>query len=130
VLGISLPVGAVTTFLTQPIEFVKTRVQVRTEAVGLRSYGVHMGINPFRVFREVHATGVGMRGFYYGFESALYSRLGYLFVRNSLHKIVYDAVKPKKPFNDLTTREKGVMTGFIGAIAAFATSPFEMVMTR
>jgi solute carrier family 25 oxoglutarate transporter 11 len=43
-----------------------------------------IGINPNKVFREIHETGVGLRGFYYGIEAALLSRVGYLFLRNFL----------------------------------------------
>jgi solute carrier family 25 oxoglutarate transporter 11 len=49
-----------------------------------------MGINPNKVFREIHETGNGLRGFYLGFEAALCGRLLYLFLRNFLHKISYD----------------------------------------
>jgi solute carrier family 25 oxoglutarate transporter 11 len=35
-------------------------------------------------------------------------------------------VKPVKPFNDLTLREKAVLSGSVGAFAAFITSPFEL----
>ena len=89
-----------------------------------------MGINPNKVFREIHQTGGGMRAFYYGFEAALCGRLIYLTLRNFLHKIVYDSVKPIKPSNDLTTREKAVLAGAVGGLAAYLTSPFELIMTR
>lgn len=57
VVGLSLSVNTVSTALTYPMEFVKTRSQVRTEAVGTRSKNLYMGMNPFKVFREIHATG-------------------------------------------------------------------------
>lgn len=44
-----------------------------------------LGVNPWRIFREIHETGRGMAHFYYGFDAALYSRLGYLFIRNFLY---------------------------------------------
>jgi solute carrier family 25 oxoglutarate transporter 11 len=89
-----------------------------------------MGINPNKVFREIHETGVGLRGFYHGFEAALSGRMIYLFLRNFLHKIVYDQIKPVKASNDLTTREKAVLAAAVGGLAAYATSPFELIMTR
>jgi len=53
-----------------------------------------------------------------------------LFLRNFLYKIVYDKVKPVKATNDLTNREKALLSGVVGAAAAYATSPFELIMTR
>lgn len=50
--------------------------------------------------------------------------------RYSSYKFIYDRVKPPKPFNDLTVREKAVLSGSVGAFAAFITSPFELVQTR
>lgn len=130
VLGYGLPIGAFATLVTQPLEFVKTRTQVRAEGVGIQTIRHYMGINPHKVFREVHQTGVGMRGFYYGLDAALLGRLGYLFVRNVAYKYVYDAIKPVKPINDLTNREKALLSGIVGGFAAYVTSPFELVMTR
>jgi solute carrier family 25 oxoglutarate transporter 11 len=57
VVGLSLAANAVSTAVTYPLEFVKTRSQVRTEGVGLRGKNLYMGINPNKVFREIHATG-------------------------------------------------------------------------
>lgn len=86
-----------------------------------------MGVNPWKVFRKIHETGGGLRQFYYGADAALYSRLSYLFVRNYLYKTIYDKVKPVKKTNDLTLREKGVLSAFVGGIAGFISSPFELV---
>jgi solute carrier family 25 oxoglutarate transporter 11 len=83
-------------------------------------------VNPFKIFRQIHETGRGLSGFYYGFDAALFSRLGYLFIRNFLYKTIYDNVKPVKPFNDLTLREKALLSGTVGGLAAFITSPFEL----
>jgi len=58
---------------------------VRTEGIGLRNKYFEMGVNPFKIFRQIHETGRGMSGFYYGFDAALISRLGYLFIRNFLY---------------------------------------------
>jgi len=71
-----------------------------------------------------------MAGFYHGIESHLLSRIGYLAIRNLLYKIIYDAKKPVKPTNDLSTREKAVIAALSGGIAAFVTTPFELVNLR
>lgn len=56
--------------------------------------------------------------------------MGYIFIRNLLYKSLYDANKPFKPTNDLTTREKGVIAAIAGGTAAFVTTPFELINTR
>lgn len=89
-----------------------------------------MGINPFKIFREIHATGNGLRGFYHGFESHLVGRLSYLFIRNLTYKIIYDRTKPVKAHNDLSHREKGAIAAFSGGLAAFLTAPAELVNLR
>lgn len=43
---------------------------------------------------------------------------------------MYDSVKPVKPTNDLSNKEKGVVSGVAGGVAALLTTPFELVMTR
>lgn len=50
------------------------------------------------------ARGGGLMQFYDGFQAAFIGRIGYLVIRNSLYKIIYDATKPAKPYNDLTNR--------------------------
>lgn len=71
-----------------------------------------------------------MMQFYDGFQAAFAARLGYLVIRNSLYKIIYDVVKPKKPFNDLTNREKMAIAGFSGGVAAFVTTPLTLISIR
>lgn len=62
----------------------------------------YQGYNPHKVFRQMHSMGGGMMSFYQGFEANLFSRLGYLAIRNTLYKIIYDNTKPEKQTNDLT----------------------------
>lgn len=69
-------------------------------------------------------------GFYQGFQANLISRLGYLTVRNTLYKVLYDNFKPIKATNDLTYREKAVIAGIAGGIAAYVTTPFTLVSIR
>lgn len=89
-----------------------------------------MGTSGNQIFRQMHETGGGLKIFYSGFQAHLYGRLGYLFVRNTLYKLVYDIVKPVKPSNDLTIKEKMWLAGTVGGIAAFLTSPFELISIR
>lgn len=71
-----------------------------------------------------------MRAFYQGFESHLVGRLSYLLIRNLTYKIIYDRTKPVKAHNDLSNREKGFIAAFSGGLAAFLTSPAELVNLR
>lgn len=64
------------------------------------------------------------------FAEALAGKLGYLAVRNSLYKFIYDMKKPVKPTNDLSHREKGVIAGFSGGVATAVVHPLETIMVR
>lgn len=78
----------------------------------------------------MHETGSGLRGLYTGFEAHFFGRMSYLLVRNSLYKAVYDQIKPIKPSNDLTIKEKMWLAGAVGGLAALVTSPFELISIR
>ena len=62
--------------------------------------------------------------------AAVYGRAVYLGVRNTVYKVIYDHFKPVKKHNDLTNREKAVISGFAGSLAAIASNPFELIYTR
>lgn len=89
-----------------------------------------MGTDAGKIMKTMHSAGGGFSQFYTGFKAHLSSRLGYLLVRNSLYKAIYDEVKPNKPRNDLTYKEKMLLSGFVGGVAAFVTSPLELVSIR
>lgn len=129
-IGSSLVVGAISTALTYPIDFVKTRIQSRAEGIGIRLKGYRAGYNPFLEFRRIHETGRGFSHFYTGLEAALVSRSVYLLTRNLIYKIIYDYTKPAKPSNDLTYREKSVLAGVAGTVAAIVSNPFEVITVR
>jgi len=44
--------------------------------------------------------------------------------------VIYDKVKPRKQHNDLTIKEKSLLAGVAGSVAAIASNPFELVMIR
>jgi len=126
----SITVGLFATALWHPLDLVKTRIQQRAEAIGIRQLGAYGGYNPNKVFREVHAQGNGMKGLYAGIDSALMGRATYLFARNLVYKVIYDRIKPKKATNDLTNREKAVLASFAGAVGAIVSNPFEVALIR
>jgi hypothetical protein len=78
----------------------------------------------------MHSLGGGMLGLYQGFEANLIARLGYLAIRNTLYKVIYDTFKPVKPTNDLTSREKAVIGGIAGGVAAYITTPLTLISIR
>ena len=63
-----------------------------------------MGTRGIKIVNEMHSHGGGFSQFYGGFQAHLYARLSYLFIRNTIYKVIYDQTKPLKPFNDLTIR--------------------------
>ncbi len=65
-----------------------------------------------------------------GVDSYVAGRLTHLFVRNLTYKVIYDIFKPVKPSNDLSNREKAVISGIAGAVAALASNPFDLLNTR
>lgn len=96
----------------------------------MRGLNHHLGYNPFKIFREIHESGRGLRSVYEGLDSFVAARLVHLFVRNFVYKVLYDATKPAKPSNDLTHREKGVIAGIAGGLAAIASNPLDLINTR
>lgn len=54
--------GMAATSVIQPIDMIKVRIQLASEAGGSK--------NPFQVARDIHAYG-GMKAFYAGLDSAL-----------------------------------------------------------
>jgi len=129
-LSSSVGVGLLATALWQPLDMVKTRIQVRAEGIGIRQLGIYAGYNPNKIFREIHAQGNGMKGLYAGLDAALLARGTYLFTRNLVYKVIYDRIKPRKATNDLTTREKSALAAFAGAVGAIVSNPFEVALTR
>lgn len=71
-----------------------------------------------------------MSGIYEGFDAHLYGRLTYLLVRNTLYTAIYNTVKPVKPYNDLSSREKGLIGAVAGAVGAVVSHPFTVVSIR
>ena len=127
---ISTVAGTASALLSQPFEFMKTRIQTINEGIGVRGVRMNMGYNMYKVFTSLHEAGYGSRVLYTGLGDALASRLSFLLVRNSVYKFIYDRRKPRKMTNDLTYREKGVIAGVAGGLGALASNFFETRMVR
>jgi len=78
----------------------------------------------------MHETGIGLKGIYKGISTAIIGRSVYLFVRNGTHKFIYDIVKPVKPTNDLTHKEKAVLAAFSGFMGTLVSNPLDVILTR
>ena len=78
----SLIITSAATTATYPLEFLKTKIQVRAEGYGINQVSVHAGYNPVKVFRQLHAAGYGTASLFTGFQAGFVSRTSYLFVRN------------------------------------------------
>lgn len=89
-----------------------------------------MGYNFFHIFRQFQARGYGASHVFTGFQAAIAGRMSFLFARNLVYKVIYDAKKPKKATNDLTYREKMAISGFAGAVGAVVSNPFEIIKIR
>lgn len=126
----SLFSGLLATSVSHPLEFLKTKIQVYNEGIGIRSKGFSMGYNANKVFQSLYEANYGARVLYTGFYEALAGRLAYLAIRNTIYKTIYDIKKPVKIRNDLTHREKGAIAAVAGGIATAVTHPFETVMVR
>ena len=117
-------------FLPHPLDFLKTKIQIYNEGIGLRGRTWELGYNPYRVFSNFQNNGYGFRVLYTGLQEHLAARLSFLFVRNTVYKIAYDLIKPRKITNDLSAKEKGVLGGLAGIAGAFASNSFECSYVR
>lgn len=128
--AVALISGSLATAVTHPLEFLKTKIQIYNEGIGIRTKGAALGYNANKVFQSLYEANYGARVLYTGFREALMGRLAYLAIRNTIYKAIYDLKKPVKIRNDLTHREKGVIAAVAGGIATYVTHPFETVMVR
>jgi solute carrier family 25 oxoglutarate transporter 11 len=51
-------------------------------------------------------------------------------VRNTIYSLIYNEVKPVKPYNDLSYREKSLIGSFAGAVGTVVSHPFTVVSIR
>ena len=63
---ITLVTGTASTLISQPFEFMKTKIQVINEGIGVRGIRMNMGYNMYKVFTGLHEAGYGSRVLYTG----------------------------------------------------------------
>ena len=89
-----------------------------------------LGYNMYTVYKNFNERGYGSFVLFTGVYERLLSRLSYLTTRNIIYKLIYDQRKPKKWRNDLTPKEKAVISGFAGAVGAIVSNYFECCYVR
>ena len=130
VLPMTLISGAISTLASHPFEFLKTKIQIYNEGIGIRQHRMAMGYNPYLIFRRFHQQGYGTSVLYTGFQQAMQSRMSYLLSRNLAYYFMYSLLKPEKPTNDLNYREKGVIGAIAGALGALVSNQYECAFVR
>ena len=60
-----------------------------------------------------------------GVKENILSRLTYIGIRNTLYKLSYDKLKPKKLTNDLNIYEKSLLGSISGIFGTIASNMFE-----
>lgn len=66
--SISLFAGVVSSALSHPFEFLKTKIQVYNEGIGIRQKGLEAGYNSYRLFVNLHNAGYGTSSLYTGYK--------------------------------------------------------------
>lgn len=57
--SISLTSAAVATTVSHPFDFLKTKIQLYNEGIGIRGRGIDMGYNMYKVFTNFTERGYG-----------------------------------------------------------------------
>jgi hypothetical protein len=89
-----------------------------------------MGYNPNKIIREMHSQGGGFAQFYGGFLAHFSGRMLYLSIRNTIYYLLYENQKPAKLTNDITIKDKMIISGIAGGIAGLIISPLELISVR
>jgi solute carrier family 25 (mitochondrial oxoglutarate transporter), member 11 len=109
--------------VTLPIDYVKVQVQVLAE--GHRHYRPH----PLKITREI-LLNKGVTEFYKGLTGAVYRQLILGTVRLGLYKTLHDRAQSKSPSGTVSVSTKLSLSFICGGLAAWAASPFDLVLIR
>ena len=116
--------GMTATSVVQPVDMVKVRIQLKSEAgAGSKS--------PFKIAREIYKNEGGLKGFYAGIDSALMRQAVYASLRLGLYFNMSDYIRAH--FNNggnLTPAQKISCSLVSGAVGAFVGNPFDVVLVR
>lgn len=128
--ALSLSVGALATAVSQPLDFLKIKTFLINEGIGITGKGYNMGYNPFKIFDNFFNRGYGTRSLYTGFSNAMLGRLSFLVGRNNTYRMFYDYFKPNKAVNDLTYKEKALLSGVSSIVGSVLSNPFMIKYVR
>ena len=76
----------IATSVIQPIDMVKVRIQLKSEANG-------GNLSPFRIAKDIYTTEGGFKGFYSGLDSALLRQAVYATLRLGIYFNLSDHIK-------------------------------------
>ena len=56
----------ISSIISQPFEFLKTKVQIYNEGIGIRGIRMNQGFNSSKIFQDLHMAGYGTKVLYTG----------------------------------------------------------------
>lgn len=113
--------GMAATSVTQPIDTVKVRIQIKGED-GAKN------VSPFAVAREIRQQ-QGIKGFYQGLDSALFRQATYATARFGIYRSISNYIKEKNK-RDLSGGEKIVSSLTAGFLASLIGNPGDLALVR
>lgn len=116
--------GMLSTCVIQPIDMVKVRIQLKSEALGKGAK-----VSPFGIIKDMMANGKGFRQFYRGLDSALMRQITYTTTRLGIYNGLLGAYEEKhhKPAGFLTKSLYGMSAGFLGSLVG---CPSDLILVR
>lgn len=114
--------GMTATAVIQPLDMVKVRIQLGSEAKG--------SVSPFEIARKMYAEEGGISSFYKGLDAALLRQAVYATLRLGLYFNFSDALKKKSGKENLTPSEKAIASLSSGALGSFIATPCDLALVR
>jgi solute carrier family 25 oxoglutarate transporter 11 len=106
-----------------PVDYVKVTIQVQAE--GHRHFHSH----PFSIVKEVYKT-KGIQEFYRGFPGAIQRQFFLGGIRLGGYRIVLEKLNSLSPSGPLSFIGQSFLSFFMGGLAAWVASPFDLVLIR
>ena len=115
--------GCLSTCVVQPIDMLKVRIQLKSEALGKGAK-----ISPIGVLRDIINSGEGLLYFYKGLDSALMRQITYTMPRLGIYKTLFNNYKEKHGSIPIQVKSCiGVFSGFIGSLCG---NPSDLILVR
>lgn len=114
--------GMTATSIIQPLDMVKTRMQLSSEGLAARP-------SVTSIIRNLFVNEGGIKAFYKGIGSALMRQMVYSGLRLGIFYTILDASKEKLGRN-LTATEKALTSLGSGGVSAFIATPFDLALVR